>query len=458
MSYNDKLNELQEQRNKLSVEIRELADIGQSEEGFNAEQRSKWETVNSEYESTVDEMGKIQDKVDIAARAAALEEKQDRQASEWKTEVGQARQERAGETTEEHRALALQAWLRTQNDIEIDKRHEDAAQRCGVDLNRAKWKVQLRDKHAQNGVQAWESRGGMLEPKIEHRALSVGTDSAGGYTVPEGFSNELERSMLAFGGPRRVARIVSTDSGNDLPWPTVDDTSNKGAILGEGGSIGASTDPSFGVITFKAYKYSSKPVLVSQELLEDSAFNMASVIASLLGERIGRAGAEHFTTGDNSSKPQGITVGAGAGVTAAGAAAVTADELISLQDALDPAYESFPSVGWMMKKSTITAIRKLKDSDGQYLWQPGLTAGQPDLLLGKPYTVNQDMPAMATGNVSIVYGAMEKYVIRDVTSARFYRLEERYRDNDQTGFILFSRHDGRLLDAGTNPVIKLTQA
>ena len=110
----------------------------------------------------------------------------------------------------------------------------------------------------------------------------------------------------------------------------------------------------------------------------------------------------------------------------------------------------------MFEQATRKAIRKLKDGDSQYLWQPGLRAGEPDLLLGKPYTIVQEMPSIASSAVSIVYGAFEKYIIRDAASARFFRLEELYRANDQTGFVMFSRHDGRVLQS--NALKLLTQA
>ena len=148
-------------------------------------------------------------------------------------------------------------------------------------------------------------------------------------------------------------------------------------------------------------------------------------------------------------------MGASAGVTAASATAVTADELISLQGSLDPAY-STGVTGWVMNNATLTEVRQLKDSQGQYLWQPGLQAGVPDRLLGRPVSVVQEMPDTATGNVAVLYGDCSKYLIREAASARFYRLEERYRDNDQTGFVMFSRHDGRVLQSAA--IKKLTMA
>ena len=447
------IQELQERRNTLAATIQELAAV----EEMDAEQRQQWETVNADYDGVVAEMEREQDRITRAARAAQIAERQEQQQFSRRTEVGEARQNRAGVVTEEHRALALQAWgMRARHRT---SRHEEACQLTGVDPNDREFDAIISQPGDNlRGYGQWDRRGGHLSGSYEARGLTVGTDSEGGYTVPEGFSNELERALLAYGGPRRVCRVITTATGNPLPWPTTTDTGNVGERLAEEASIGSSVDPTFGVVTFNAYRYSSKPVLVTQDLIEDSAFNLGSLLASMLGERIGRITATEFTTGTGSSQPNGLSTAAGAGVTAASATAITADELIDLVHSLDPAYRGFGSCGFMFHDSTLQAIRKLKDGDNQYLWQPGLQSSEPDRLLGFPYTVNQAVAAIATGNISVLFGAMEKYVIRDCAMARFYRLEERYRDNDQTGFILFSRHDGDLLDAGTDPIVKLTQA
>tara|TARA_R110000765_G_scaffold3631_2_gene11342 strand:+ start:1480 stop:2853 length:1374 start_codon:yes stop_codon:yes gene_type:complete len=457
MSIADKLVELQEQKNKLAAEIRSLADKGQGDEGFTPEERTQWETVNAAYDANDEERASYQEKLDIAARAASLEDKVERQASEWKSEIGEARQIRAGNVTEEHRALTMQAWLCHSNGIAINERQKEAAHLCGINVESPSWDLDVFTRSAPTGNQGWDSRGG--RGRLESRADTYNSlvDAEGGYTVPEGFVNQLERSMLAYGGVRRVARVISTATGNSLPWPTSDDTANSGALLAEETDMGDTVRVPFSVITFVAYKYSSKPVRISQELLTDSAFNLSAEIGSALGERIGRITESHFTSGTNSGQPQGVEAGSALGVTAAGTAAITADELIDLQDSIDPAYEEGPAVGWMMKKATRSAIRKLKDSNGQYLWVAGL-AGEADSLLGKPLTVNQTMPGMTTGLKSVLYGDFSKYIIRDVAGVAFHRLEERYREFDQTGFVMFSRHDGRILDAGTDPIKHLIQA
>ncbi len=294
----------------------------------------------------------------------------------------------------------------------------------------------------------------------EFRTAQSGvTGAAGAYLIPTGFSATLERSMLDFGGMRQASTVLPTDSGNDLPYPTVDDTSNTGELLAEN-TAAAQKEVVFGQIIFKAYKYSSKEVLVPQELLEDSGVDVEALIGSLLGERIGRITNTHFTTGDNAGKPQGAVTASSAGKTAASATAITVGELLDLFHSVDPAYRVGPKVAWMFKDSTFAAIRKLTLADwagAQAVWQPGLAAGAPGTILGKPYFINQDMAAITNSAKTVLFGDFSKYVIRDVAAFRLRRLVERYAEKDQVSFIAFSRHDGRVLDAGTDPIKHLIQ-
>ena len=261
--------------------------------------------------------------------------------------------------------------------------------------------------------------------------------------------------MKQFTAMRLAATVFPTANGADLPWPTLDDTSNVGALLAENTAV-AEQDATFGQITFKAYKYSSKLIRVSVELLQDTAFNFDTLLGRIFGERIGRIHNTHFTTGDNSSKPQGFVTAAGTQA-AANASSIVAADLIDLFHAVDPAYRSGPKVGFMMNDSTLKAVRKLVDNSGgsgigNYLWMAGLSAGVPDTILGKQYWVNQDMASIATAQKTVGFGDFSKYMIRDVQDMVVLRLVERYADLHQVGFVGFSRNDGRTLDAGTDPI------
>jgi len=333
----------------------------------------------------------------------------------------------------EDKKLALRGWLGYHSIEGITDRQREAAQRSGLDLHNNKLSFRLGGKAPRNVQEA--------------RAQSL-TGSAGGYTVPQGFLNQLEESLLAFGGMREVATVLRTDSGNDLPIPTVNDTGNVGAILAENSQV-AEQDMTFAQITLKAYKYSSKLVRVSAELLQDTAIDLESFIGNALGNRIARILNTHFTTGDNSSKPQGV-VNAGTGVTCASASAITYGELLDLQHSVDPSYRA--NARFMMHDSTLKAIRKLVDDQNRPIFQADITGASPGTLLGMPIVINQDIATIATGAKAIVCGDFSKYIIRDVTDFTLLRLEERYADYHQVGFVGFSRHDGRILDAGTDPL------
>lgn len=336
------------------------------------------------------------------------------------------------------RALALRGWLGFHSVNGASNEQRNAAQRSGLELgnNRLSFKLNAKAPKTQS----------------EARAQSL-SNSAGGYTVPAGFLNQLEASLLSFGGMREVATILRTAEGNSLPIPTVSDHSNVGAILAENTQV-SEQDITFGQITLAAYKYSSKLIRVSAELLQDSAIDLESFIGGALGERIARILNTHFTTGDNSSKPQGITA-SGAGVTTA-AIAITYAELLDLQHSVDPSYRA--NAKFMMHDTTFKAVRKLVDDQNRPIFQPDISAASPGTLLGSPIVINQDCATIAASAKAIFFGDFSKYIIRDVQDFTLLRLEERYADYHQVGFVGFSRHDGRILDAGTDPIKHMVMA
>jgi HK97 family phage major capsid protein len=295
--------------------------------------------------------------------------------------------------------------------------------------------------------------------EIHFRDLSVVTNTAGEHTIAEGFVRQLEKSMLAFGNVRGVADVMVTPGGEPLPWPTVSDHGNASELLAENTGA-AEADPTFGVMTLSAYKLSSKLVQVPNELMQDSAFDIAKLLGELLGERLARTENTYFTTGTGSSQPQGVTVGASTGKTTASATAITFDEIIDLIHSVDPAYRADPSFGLMAHDNIWAAVRKLKASGtGEYLWQPSVQAGQPDRILNYPAHVNQQMAsAITTGLKTMLAGAFKKFKIRQAGGVRLVRLNERYAEADQTAFLAFVRVDSRVLDAGTDPLKLLVQA
>lgn len=275
-------------------------------------------------------------------------------------------------------------------------------------------------------------------------ALGVGTSTAGGYTVPLEFRNQIIEKLKSFGAMRRVASEFTTDSGVALPWPTVDDTGNVGAILSENTQV-SQQDVTFGTNQLNAWMYTSKLVLVSLQLIQDTGFDLENWLSGALGRRIGRIQNQHFTTGTGSSQPTGLVTGGTVGKQGltGQTTSIIYDDLIDLIDALDPAYQEGVELEWMMPQSIRKTVRKLKDSQNRPLWEPSLQAGTPDNLLGYGIVINNDMPTPAASAKTVAFGNFEEgYIIRDVTGVTVLRLEERYADYLQVGFLAFQRSDG----------------
>lgn len=465
------LKALREQRAKLGAEIKRMAELANDEKHtWTAEDEENWQKLNGDYDTLGERIGRIEraEAVEAELRSPGPngdvgrenrrwspkeaeeteEETEERQAEETIVEADPDPEFRGPKNpirgnTEEERALVIQAWFRAQSDLELTKRQRDVCRRYGFNPLRKYLDISMSRDFAQ--------------VRAEYRAQSTSA-TAGGETIPAGFMPRFERALLNFDGVRQVAEVLRTATGNAITWPMFNDTGNVGALLAENTNTTeqAITTAAF---TLNAYKYTSKLVLVSAELLEDSAFNLATMLGDILGERIGRALNAAFSTADGSSKPKGIVPAATVGKTTAGATAITADELIDLLGSVDPAY--LPGAAWMMHQNIMIYVRKLKEqgTPGQYIWQQGLQMGVPDRLLGFPVILNNAMQSsVATATRTAIFGQLSAYKIRDVGSVRLRRLVERYGEYDQDGFVAFSRHDGDLLDAGTHPVMALLQA
>jgi HK97 family phage major capsid protein len=296
-----------------------------------------------------------------------------------------------------------------------------------------------------------------FQGKAPKNAQGVGTGAGGGYLVPEDFRKQIIEKMKAYGAVQNVAQVINTTTGATLPWPTNDDTGNVGALLAEN-TQSAEQDLTLGTEDLGAYKYTSKIVRVSLEFLQDVEWlDAEGFLRRKFAERLARIHNQHFTTGTGTNQPLGIVTGAVSGATAAAVAAITADELIDLQHSVDPAYRNERSK-FMLSDTALKLVRKLKASGtGEYLFQVSTSADMPNLLAGSPYVVNQDMAVPATGVKSVLYGDYEAgYVIRLVKAFELIRLDERYADYGQVGFIAFDRADGTVQD---NSAYKaLTQA
>lgn len=273
-------------------------------------------------------------------------------------------------------------------------------------------------------------------------ALQVGTDTEGGFLVPDEFERTLIQALEEENVFRRIATVIHSNSG-DKKIPVV---ASKGsaAWVDEEGTYGESDD-TFGQISLSAYKLGTL-IKVSEELLNDSAFDLETYISSEFGRRLGSKEEEAFFTGDGSGKPTGILAasgGAEVGKTTASATAITADEVIDLYYSLRVPYRK--KAVWLMNDTTVSALRKLKDNQGQYLWEPSLVAGTPNKILGCEVITSPFMPTIASGAKSIAFGDFSYFWVADRQGRTFKRLNELFSTTGQIGFLGNQRVDGKLI-------------
>jgi HK97 family phage major capsid protein len=305
-----------------------------------------------------------------------------------------------------------------------------------------------------------------------YRALSAITGTAGADTVPISFMYQLEVATKYFGGIVNAADYVDTDDGRQLPWPTLNDTTNTGETILENTQVAGSTggaseqDPAYGVVPLNAYMHDTGFVLIPLQLIQDSAFNVDTYLNEALDTRLGRRMNTECTVGTGASANSAtgfLTVTTQGAVSTTGAGLVWND-LVNLFHSVDPSYRARPKSGWQLADSTVAVLRKLVDSNGRPLWIAGGTTGNavasgaPGLIMDAPYWVNQDMPSLAIGNKAIAYGDWSKYKIRRVKSIMMVTAKERFIDKLQVGMIAWLRFDGNLIDAGTHPIKYLQQA
>jgi HK97 family phage major capsid protein len=454
----------------LATEIKRLAELVNKENrDFTAEEKGEWEKVNAAYDL-------LTRKIELAERQLAVDAQVQQQAVNNPHQVGRRdvepertaadgssqgnrlrRATRFEVATTEQRDLAVEAWARTQMELEVDDEMVEACRLTGVRPTAHTLRIPLFTTRQHRAIPRWAN--GMPRDFLpyqlleQQRAQGVASVAAGLALVPEGFVPRLEKAMLLFGGVMNVAEILRTQSGADLPWPTVNDTSNMGALIAENTAV-PEQDVVFAETILQSFKYTSKLVKVSIELLQDADISVPDVLGDLLGERLGRILNNHFTVGTGSGQPRGIEVAAPIGVTTSPANTLDVDDIFDMIHSVDPAYRG--NARWMLHDNLLAVIRKFVHASQGYLWQPSLQLGEPDRLGGHPIQVNQTMDsAVATGNDVAFFGDLSKYKVRIVREVRLRRLVERYADADQEGFVAFIRADGDMLDAGVPPVKKL---
>jgi HK97 family phage major capsid protein len=270
-------------------------------------------------------------------------------------------------------------------------------------------------------------------------ALKVGSDPDGGYLVPDEFERQLIEALQDENIMRRLGTVIQTGGGERV-IPVVA-TKGNAAWVDEEELIPESAD-TFAQVKLGAHKAATM-IKVSSELLNDSAFSVEGYIAREFARRIGAIEEEAFFVGDGAKKPTGLLKTAEVGKTAASPTAITIDDLIDLYYSLRTPYRD--RAAFVTNEDTVKLIRKMKDENGQFIWQPSVQEGAPDRILGRPIYTSGFMPTMAAGAKAVAFGDFSYYWIADRQARTFQRLNEVYAINGQVGFIATQRVDGKLI-------------
>ncbi len=280
--------------------------------------------------------------------------------------------------------------------------------------------------------------------RAELRDLTTGTASSGGATVPTSFYGQLWAHLIETAAIVNYATVIRTESGENLEFPATTAHSS-GALTAENAAI-TESDPAFVKRTLGAYKYATL-IQAPRELIDDTGVDLEGYLAMQAGRAVGNALGAHLVTGSGSSQPTGIMTSTTLGVTGAAsvAGAFSADNLIDLFYSVIAPYRNSQSAGWLMRDATLATVRKLKGSDNNYLWVPGL-AGAPDTILGKPVVTDPNVAAVGLSARSVAFGDMSAYYVRIAGGIRFERSDDFAFNADQATFRCIIRGDGVLLD------------
>lgn len=310
-----------------------------------------------------------------------------------------------------------------------------------------------------DGIDKTEKRNLEFRDVSEGNVLQhVGTYAGLGYLVPTGFSNQIEQALKYYAPLMDgVFGSLDTATGNPVPYPTSDDTSNTAQLVGEAGVI-TEEDITASHVVFGAYKFSSGAIKASVELLQDSFFDIESWLADRFGERYGRAMEYYLTQGEGqpSGEPTGLLtyiastpavpiIAAGSsestGGSQTGVNSIGYSDLVNLEHSVDPSYRRGAKVGYMFHDQTLSALKRIIDKFGRPLWTPGIAVAEPDRLNSYPYTINQQFPQIGASNVTVAFGDFSKFLVRKVSGWSVQRLDQNYALNGQIGYVSWMRVD-----------------
>jgi len=299
--------------------------------------------------------------------------------------------------------------------------------------------------------------------------MSTTTGSQGGFTVQTLVARDMIDLLKSYAYMRRVASQITTENGADLSYPTSDGTSETGELIAQN-TTATSADPVFANRALNTFKFGSKVVTVPIELVQDAQFDIVGMVTKRLIDRIGRIENTKFTLGTGTGEPFGLVPASSTGKVGTTGQTLTIiyDDLVDMVDSLDAAYLDNPisspqdptaSPGWMFSQTMRRVVRKIKDTAGRPIWTPsydeGLSSGSPDMLLGYPVYINNDMAVPAANAFSLAFGNFHKYMIRDAMDITMFRFDDSaFMKLGQVGFLAWARAGGNLLDVNS---VKLYQ-
>ncbi len=387
----DKITELRQKRAALVKQARELLDR------VDAETRALTAEENQQYEAIMADVDKLGSQIEREERQRRLEDELNRSQG----------------------TIAAKAYQPGDDDG-----NRSADPRATKEYRSAYW------QQFRHGKQALTAE--------EYRSLNVGTDASGGFLVPQEFERRIVEMLQEENVMRTLATVITTATDRQIPVVASHGVAHWTA---EEASF-TESDDTFAQKLLTAHKLTVL-MKISEELLQDAAFDLETYTAREFSRRAGVKEEDAFVVGDGVGKPRGVVLDAQIGKTAASATAIAADELIDLYHSLKRPYRNRAT--WLVNDDTVKAIRKLKDSTNQYLWQPGLVDEQPDRLLGRPVAVSAAMPTIGANAKSIAFGDMSYFWIADRQGRIFQRLSELYATTGQVGFRAYQRCDGTLV-------------
>ena len=315
---------------------------------------------------------------------------------------------------------------------ELDERAQTIAKLREDEARELRLDAATRDIAAQARPQ--ESAAPVLDDAAFIRALVTGerrahtferrdiTKGVQGSPVPTSFYNQVIAQARLVAPILQVATVLNTAGGENLQIPSQYSWSTA-TLPGEGTAISESDAQFNSFVTLGAYKYSFLSQLTT-ELIEDAGVDILGFLAEQTGNALGYAVGSALTVGSGTNAPKGIVTASAVGGTAGTATAFTADNLIDLMYSLDGAARNLPGCGWMMNGKSIGQVRKLKDTAGNYVFQPGLSLESPDMLLGKPIYENPSMVDVATTTKSVIFGHLPSYYVRTVGGLKLERSDD----------------------------------